>query len=184
MNDNLKSTFGYIILLCAVVGFVLSFIASDFLLSILFIVGGVMFWLIYINSVRASIHRSIGAILIIFGFFLSCSVFTAFGLEQDIWGGYHIKEDGTILSVVVLFFSIMPGLVFYYLSRNKLGVVPPPAQPSPKVRESKEISTKKEYVSPQDYEELEYYYEPLEYPEEYEEESEDEYAYEGEEEEE
>lgn len=132
-NQDVKALFGYLILLSAIIGVVLSFAAVHFYLAILFVVGGLLVWMTYVNLARVPIHRQTGAILIIFGVLLASAVFMAFGIEQDIWGGYRLKPEGAILSLVILLFGIMPGLIFYYYHA-------PPGPPQPSQARTEEPS--------------------------------------------
>ncbi|MFQ6675199.1 MAG: hypothetical protein ACE5LH_02515 [Fidelibacterota bacterium] len=124
-NQDFKAVFGYLILTAAVIGVVLSFVALRYYLAIIFVVSGLLVWMIYVNLVQVRIHRQTGAVLIIFGVLLASAVFMAFGLEQDMWGGYRLKPEGAILSVVILLFGIMPGLIFYYFHKPAAPVRPP-----------------------------------------------------------
>ena len=117
VSHEIKAIFGYLFLLASVIGFVIAFLATSYLLAVLFIIGGLLFWMIYLNIAKVKIDRLTGAILIIFGVLLSTAIFMSFGIEQDMWGGYHLKPDGTIFSLIILFFAVMPGLIFYYFHR-------------------------------------------------------------------
>ncbi|MFQ6615609.1 MAG: hypothetical protein ACE5HZ_02410 [Fidelibacterota bacterium] len=127
-NQDIKALFGYLILLGAIIGVVLSFAATHFTLAVLFVVGGLLTWMIYVNVAQVLIHRQTGAILIIFGVLLASAVFLAFGIEQDMWGGYRLKPEGAILSFVLLLFGIMPGLIFYYYHKPTRPIQPPQAR--------------------------------------------------------
>jgi drug/metabolite transporter superfamily protein YnfA len=182
-TQDIKALFGYLILLAAVVGFIFSFTTENYLLATLFIIGGIVAWMIFINIANVRLHRPTGAILIIFGILLSFAIFMAFGIEQDMWGGYHIKSEGAILSLVVLFLSIMPGLIFYYFTRSRLEklrpTLPPQEAPSPPAPAEVPPPKPEEGYKYPDWEDYEYYYDPEALAayyggEEYEEEEEDE----------
>lgn len=175
-QNDLKNNFSFFILFLIVLAFVLSFLAENYIMAILFIVGGITFWMLYLNLAKVRIHRQTGAILIIFGVLLFSAVFMAYGVEQDIWGGYRLNSDGVILSLIILFFAVMPGLIFYYIRRPQPPTVPPPtALPSIEKTSSPEVSLPSEkYPGFEDYE---YYYDPemaAAYYEDYEEEEEEE----------
>lgn len=170
------------VLLAAVVAFVIAFSASSYLLAVLFIVGGLLVWMVYLNIAQVRIQRPTGAILIIFGVLLASAIFMAFGIEQDIWGGYRLKADGAVLSLVILFFAVMPGLVFYYFHKPTPSepLAPPQEPPVPEEKRPPEAPAGDiyEYEHPgwteEDYE----YYDPEAWAayyegEEYEEEEED-----------
>ncbi|MFQ6674418.1 MAG: hypothetical protein ACE5GH_06510 [Fidelibacterota bacterium] len=117
VNQDIKATFGYLILLAAVVGVVLAFMAASYFWAVIFIVVGLLLWMIFVNAAKVQIHRQTGAILIIFGVLLAFTIFMAFGVEQDIWGGYRLKPEGATLSLVILLVAVMPGLIFFYIHR-------------------------------------------------------------------
>ncbi len=105
------------ILLGAVIGFAVAFASSSYFLAVLFIIGGLLTWMVYLNIARVRMDRPTGAILIIFGVLLASAIFMAFGIEQDMWGGFRLKAEGALLSLIILFFAVMPGLVFYYFHK-------------------------------------------------------------------
>lgn len=135
VSQEIKVIFGYLLLIATVVGFFIAFAATSYLLAVLFIVGGLLTWMVYLNLANVKINRPTGAVLIIFGVLLASAIFMAFGIEQDMWGGYHIKPDGALLSLVILFFAVMPGLVFFYFHRpaplRQLPAQPPTPAPEP-----------------------------------------------------
>ncbi|MDP6967348.1 MAG: hypothetical protein QF551_08770 [Candidatus Marinimicrobia bacterium] len=124
INQEIKAVFGYLLLLASVIGFSIAFAATNYHGAVLTIVGGLLFWMIYLNVASVEIHRPTGAILIIFGILLATAIFMAFGIEQDIWGGYRVKSDGAILSLLILFFGVMPGLIFFYFQRKPVVTEP------------------------------------------------------------
>ena len=132
-TQEIKATFGYLLLLAAVIAFIVAFLAASYYLAVLFILGGLLAWMIYLNIANVGLHRPIGAILIVFGVLLATAIFMAFGIEQDVWGGYRLKPEGATLSLIILFFAIMPGLVFYYFHKPgpPRSFPPKPPVPSP-----------------------------------------------------
>lgn len=158
-QSELKSTFSYFILILIVLAYIFSFISENYVMAILFIVGGITIWMSYLNLSGVRAHRQTGAILIIFGILLFSSVFMAYGVEQDIWGGYRLNTDGVVLSLIILFFAVMPGLIFYYLRRPQAPAVSEPSAtaPSTDATTSETISPSVEYPELEDYE---YYYDP------------------------
>ena len=43
---------------------------------------------------------------------LSVGIFLGFGVTQNLWGGFEFKPEGSLLSLVILFFAILTGLNF------------------------------------------------------------------------
>lgn len=140
-NQDIKALFGYLILLGAIIGVVLSFVAAHYYLAILFVVGGLLVWMIYVNVARVRIHRQTGAILIIFGVLLATGVFLAFGIQQDMWGGYRLKPEGAILSLVLLLFGVMPGLILTYFHKPPIPIRPPEAAEPPETEAPRSAPT-------------------------------------------
>lgn len=168
ISQEIKAVFGYLLLLASVIGFSIAFAATNYHGAVLTIVGGLLFWMIYLNVASVEIHRPTGAILIIFGVLLATAIFMAFGVEQDIWGGYRIKADGAILSLLILFFGVMPGLIFLYFQRKPVTtdlLVPQAAVPvatvpeAPSPVEAPEPQAVEEPAY-QDWEDYQYLYDP------------------------
>ena len=112
MASSLKSGIGFIIPLGAIVGFVMSFIAENYVLGIFFAVAGVLIWLLYLAVMDTSAPDTLGNFIILFGVLLALAVFMNFGWEQNIWGGIEFKAEGSVMALVVLFFATLSG-VFY-----------------------------------------------------------------------
>lgn len=168
INQEIKAVFGYLLLLASVIAFSIAFAATNYHGAVLTIVGGLLFWMIYLNIASVEIPRPTGAILIIFGILLATAIFMAFGIEQDIWGGYRVKPDGAILSLLILFFGVMPGLVFFYFQRKPVVTEPlvpqadapraaAPVTPPPVETSSPETTEEPAY---QDWEDYQYLYDP------------------------
>ncbi len=83
-----------------------------------------------------ALRGQLGSILILFGLMLSVPVFLLFAVEQDVWGGYHIKPDGATLALVILFLTIAPGMILRYNSKrlapvSTTTIVPQQRSPAP-----------------------------------------------------
>ena len=168
ISQEIKAVFGYLLLLASVIGFSIAFAATNYHGAVLTIVGGLLFWMIYLNVASVEIHRPTGAILVIFGVLLATAIFMAFGVEQDIWGGYRIKADGAILSLLILFFGVMPDLIFLYFQRKPVTtdllvpqaavtVATVPEAPSPVEAPEPQAVEEPAY---QDWEDYQYLYDP------------------------
>lgn len=159
-EDIFHSRMGYLILFAAASGFFISFAMERFYTSILVISGGVLVWIIYVNVSGVKIRRAAGSILVIFGILLFTACFMAFGIEQDIWGGYLINSEGAVLSIIVLFFAVMPGLIFLYLTKPS-GIEEPAVLTSapPPNKEAFPAFESEQYYEPP-YGDYEYAYDP------------------------
>ena len=50
--------------------------------------------------------------IILFGILLSLGIFFGFGVKQNMWGGFEFQTEGSIFSLVILFFAVLTGLNF------------------------------------------------------------------------
>lgn len=118
IDQDTRTVFGYFILLLSTIAFGFAIGYEQYYLAALSIVGGLILWLAYINVAGVTLRNQLGSILILFGIMLSIPVFLLFAVEQDMWGGYHIKPDGATLAFVILFLTIAPGLILRYNSKR------------------------------------------------------------------
>ena len=199
MADNIKTGIGFFIPVASLVGFVLSVLSNNYFASIIFIVSGMMIWMLYILVVESNTPALMGNILILFVVLLSLAVFLNYGLSQNMFGGYELKSDGSLIALLVLFFGGLIGMIFRQsisdssapsLSSEDLALVNKALEKSdnlndakvdPKVIVVKQEAPKeviKEEPEEEEEEEWDYsqmYAYPPEYYEEYEEYEEDEY---------
>ena len=112
MASSIKSGIGFIIPFGAIIGFVLSIIAENYVLGIFFAVAGMLVWLLYLAVMDTAAPDTMGNFIILFGVLLSLAVFMNFGWEQNIWGGSEFKAEGSVLALVVLFFATLSGVLY------------------------------------------------------------------------
>ena len=196
MVDNIKTGIGFFIPVASLIGFVLSILSNNYFVSIIFIVSGMMIWMLYILVVESNTPALMGNILILFVVLLSLAVFLNYGLSQNMFGGYELKADGSLIALLVLFFGGLIGMIFRQsisdspapsLSSEDLALVNRALEKSdnlddakvdPKVIVVKQEAPKEAVKEEEEEEEWDYsqmYAYPPEYYEEYEEEEEDEY---------
>ena len=196
MADNIKTGIGFFIPVASLIGFVLSILSNNYFASIIFIVSGIMIWMLYILVVESNTPALMGNILILFVVLLSLAVFLNYGLSQNMFGGYELKADGSLIALLVLFFGGLIGMIFRQsisdspapsLSSEDLALVNKALEKSdnlddakvdPKVIVVKQEAPKEAVKEEEEEEEWDYsqmYAYPPEYYEEYEEEEEDEY---------
>ena len=196
MVDNIKTGIGFFIPVASLIGFVLSILSNNYFASIIFIVSGMMIWMLYILVVESNTPALMGNILILFVVLLSLAVFLNYGLSQNMFGGYELKADGSLIALLVLFFGGLIGMIFRQsisdspapsLSSEDLALVNKVLEKSdnlddakvdPKVIVVKQEVPKEAVKEEEEEEEWDYsqmYAYPPEYYEEYEEEEEDEY---------
>ena len=112
MADNIKTGIGFIIPTASLLGFILSILSSDYFNGIIFIIAGMIVWMLYILVVESTTPALMGNILILFIVLLSLGVFLNYGLSQNMFGGYELKSDGSLIALLVLFFGGLIGMVF------------------------------------------------------------------------
>ena len=49
--------------------------------------------------------HEMGNMIILFGVLLSLGIFFSFGITQNMWGGFEFQPEGSIFSLVILFFA-------------------------------------------------------------------------------
>tara|TARA_B100000767_G_C19592617_1_gene462136 strand:- start:17 stop:670 length:654 start_codon:yes stop_codon:yes gene_type:complete len=112
MTNDVKSGVGFIIPALGVVGFFTSLLLGEFLLSIIIAVMVILVWFLYMLVMESHIPGEMGNMIILFGMMLSLGIFFGFGIMQNMWGGYDLKPEGAIFSLIILFFSVITGLNF------------------------------------------------------------------------
>ncbi|SVB01152.1 uncharacterized protein METZ01_LOCUS154006, partial [marine metagenome] len=79
MADNIKTGVGFIIPVASLIGFVLSILSSNYFNGIIFIIAGMIVWMLYILVVESTTPALMGNILILFIVLLSLAVFLNYG---------------------------------------------------------------------------------------------------------
>ena len=112
MANDIKSGVGFIIPAAGVVGFFTSLLLGEYMLSIIIAVLGILIWFIYMLVMESHMPHEMGNMIILFGVLLSLGIFFSFGITQNMWGGFEFQPEGSIFSLVILFFAILTGLNF------------------------------------------------------------------------
>ena len=112
MSNDIKSGVGYIIPFGAVVGFFTALFLGEFLISIIIAISGILVWFLYMVIMESSPPSNLGNLIIFFGILLSTGIFMGFGVSQNMWGGVEFVSEGSLFALVILFFSILTGMLF------------------------------------------------------------------------
>lgn len=112
MAADIRSGVGFLIPLGAIVGFILSILAENYVLGIFFAVAGVLVWLLYLAVMDTAAPDTLGNFIILFGVLLSLAVFMNFGWEQNMWGGIEFKAEGSVMALLVMFFGTLSGVLY------------------------------------------------------------------------
>ena len=112
MGNDIKSGVGYLIPLGAVIGFVAVIVTGNYLLSILIPLAGILVWFLYMKIMEVPVPDVFGNIIIAFGGLLAVGVFLVYGTKPNMFGGIELHEEGIVFALLVLFFSILTGMLF------------------------------------------------------------------------
>ena len=112
MANDVKMGVGFIIPAAGVVGFFTSLFLGEYLVSIVISIIGILAWFLYMMIMDSGIPRQTGNMIILFGLLLSIGIFAGFGIKQNIFGGYDLDNNGSMFSLITLFFSILTGMNF------------------------------------------------------------------------
>ena len=64
--------------------------------------------------------HEMGNMIMLFGILLSLGIFFGFGITQNMWGGFEFQPEGSIFSLVILFFAVLTGLNFRHQEASSL----------------------------------------------------------------
>ena len=112
MNNDIKSGVGYIIPLGAIIGFFTALFLGEHLFSIYIAIAGILVWFLYMVVMESPPPSNLGNLIIFFGILLSVGVFMGFGVSQNMWGGIEFVSEGSLFALVILFFTILTGMLF------------------------------------------------------------------------
>ncbi len=112
MSKEIKSGFGYIIPAGALVGYAIALFSGLYLISIIFAVVGILAWFLYALVMELKLPATMGNMIIAFSVFIGIGIFMTYGVEQDIFGGYMFKAEGILLSLLVVLFGVIGGVLF------------------------------------------------------------------------
>jgi len=83
MADSIKTGIGFLIPVGSLVGFIQSLLSNDYITGIIFIIGGIMIWMLYILVVESTTPALMGNILIVFIVLLSLASHKIFGVATN-----------------------------------------------------------------------------------------------------
>ena len=182
MNDNSKISVGLLIPAVSVIAFVSMLLSENYIAGLFVAISGLMVWFTYSAVMNTKMPDVTGNIVIVFGIMLSLAFFMNYGLLTSMFGGFEIKLEGVVGSVLILFFTALMGVLFNNANTNhtpqdistSLAPKAQPkifAQPVESSNESDKEDYEYDYDEYSDYdnvEDLEDYYYGDEYEEEYE----------------
>ena len=166
MNENIKVGVGFLIPAAALITFFVSILFEQFLLGILIAVAGIFAWFLYTAVMETNMPTVTGNIIIVFGVLLSLAAFLNYGIEQNMFGGFSVDLEGLAGSAILLFFSVLLGVLFrnkpFSLTRAPAATQPASPLISPVEKEpvddSEDDDVGYDYPDDEDYEDYEAFY--------------------------
>jgi hypothetical protein len=165
MNDNIKVSIGFLIPASAIILFIASLYAENFLLSAFISILGLLAWFLYSSVMQTKMPSVTGNIIILFGVLLSLAIFLSFGMKRNMFGGYEFVPEGGAASAILLLIIALLGLLFKknldYSAIRTDSSLEAPAQKKPSIKKpakpkNNEVSTVKSYYEPEYEEDDEY----------------------------
>ena len=178
MNDNSKISVGLLIPAISIIAFVALLFSENYIASLFVAVSGLMVWFAYSAVMNAKMPDITGNIVIVFGGLLSTAFFLNYGLSTNMFGGFEINLEGVVGSILILFFTVLMGVLYNGNSQNpdsKDPIIQTPAAQNNNNEQSVELSDDEnedyvydydDYDDYDDMEDLEDYYYDQEYEEE------------------
>ena len=112
MNDNSKISVGLLIPAISIIAFVALLFSENYIASLFVAVSGLMIWFAYSAVMKAKMPDITGNIVIVFGGLLSTAFFLNYGLSTNIFGGFEINLEGVVGSILILFFTVLMGVLY------------------------------------------------------------------------
>ena len=113
MANDIKSGVGYIIA-AGVVGFFTALLygATDSKHHNCYCWNISLVYLYVDYGVFSTVTISVGESNNFFGILLTIGIFIAFGVGRNMFGGYIFKTEGSLISLIILFFSVLTGMLY------------------------------------------------------------------------
>ena len=118
MNENVKIFVGLLVPAATFVAFFFSVFLENYVLGMFLSIFGISSWLFFTFVVKAYWHQITGNVIIVFGALLAVSVFLDAGIEQNMFGGLNFLYKGVAYSTILLFFSVLLGVLFKNMAPN------------------------------------------------------------------
>ena len=112
MNDNSKISVGLLIPAVSIIAFVSMLFSENYIAALFVAISGLMVWFAYSAVMNAKMPDITGNIVMVFGVLLSTAFFLNYGLLTNMFGGFEIKLEGVVGSVLILFFTVLMGVLF------------------------------------------------------------------------
>ena len=87
-------------------------LSENYIAGLFVAISGLMVWFTYSAVMNTKMPDVTGNIVIVFGIMLSLAFFMNYGLLTSMFGGFEIKLEGVVGSVLILFFTVLMGVLF------------------------------------------------------------------------
>ena len=118
MNENVKIFVGLLTPAATFVAFFFSVFLENYVLGVFLSIFGISSWLFFTFVVKSYWHQITGNVIIVFGALLALSVFLDAGIERNMFGGLNFLSKGVASSTILLFFSVLLGVLFKNMAPN------------------------------------------------------------------
>ena len=112
---------------------------GSFIYTLIVAATGMFIWLIYLVSAdlgqsdgsATPVSINIGRVLAGLGLILAVSAFLTYGIERTMWGGFNFSVEGAAISILILFFTMLPLIILTLTRSNNSSHVPGEALTTP-----------------------------------------------------
>ena len=118
MNENVKIFVGLLTPAATFVAFFFSVFLENYVLGVFLSIFGISSWLFFAFVVKSYWHQITGNVIIVFGALLALSTFLDAGIERNMFGGLNFLSKGIAYSTILLFFSVLLGVLFKNMDPN------------------------------------------------------------------
>jgi len=118
MNENVKIFVGLLVPAATIVAFFFSVFLENYVLGVFLSIFGISSWLFFTFVMKSYWHQITGNVIIVFGALLALSIFLDAGIERNMFGGLNFLSKGIAYSTILLFFSILLGVLFKNMAPN------------------------------------------------------------------
>ena len=118
MNENVKIFVGLLVPAATIVAFFFSVFLENYVLGMFLSIFGISSWLFFTFVVKSYWHQITGNVIIVFGALLALAMFLDAGIERNMFGGLNFLSKGIAYSTILLFFSVLLGVLFKNMAPN------------------------------------------------------------------
>ena len=118
MSENIKIFIGLLVPSATMAALFFSLFSENYVLGIFLSIFGISSWLFFTFVMKSYWHQITGNVIIVFGALLALSIFLDAGIERNMFGGLNFLSKGVASSAILLFFSVLLGVLFKNMAPN------------------------------------------------------------------